>query len=420
MLVSFDAITTQNLTLFPSSNKDHQNTDCYNLLCLLTVAETYMENTVLLSVGPPSPPVSSCCSDLDHQEAVLRSWTISASLPDTPSSPITPPPLERDSDDDEAWTNQTRPKAYNDHGHQPLPSRRSPRSQVDREGEGKKTSDLYKTEMCRSVAAGTTCRYADQCQFAHSEDELNQVARHPRYKTQFCTSFQTYGQCKYNDRCTFIHHPSEARTPSMNRRANAQIRAKAVVKTASIAGTADKDRRRKDRSDPDSMTYATIITKTTATATATATCGSVCVPLTPDAEPNPPKCLAPSVHMSHHGAIQNYTVKIEEMSALESFAAQAALYQTPYAAKGTTVVLSAKERPSLLSSSPSSQISCTALPLVNTTLWRAAARHQNGMHDAQNPSQMDSESIHLAEDEPPTWLASLGRYIGTPQNEFEL
>ncbi|KAI8354816.1 hypothetical protein B0O80DRAFT_375869, partial [Mortierella sp. GBAus27b] len=54
-------------------------------------------------------------------------------------------------------------------------------------------------------------RYGDNCQFAHSEEELNQVTRHPRYKTQMCTSFQNQGYCKYNDRCTFIHHPEEAR-----------------------------------------------------------------------------------------------------------------------------------------------------------------------------------------------------------------
>ncbi|ORZ22806.1 hypothetical protein BCR41DRAFT_302870, partial [Lobosporangium transversale] len=56
-------------------------------------------------------------------------------------------------------------------------------------------------------------RYGDNCQFAHSTEELQYVTRHPRYKTQFCTSFQSQGYCKYNDRCTFIHHPEEARVP---------------------------------------------------------------------------------------------------------------------------------------------------------------------------------------------------------------
>ncbi|KAI9235956.1 MAG: hypothetical protein BYD32DRAFT_356905, partial [Podila humilis] len=54
-------------------------------------------------------------------------------------------------------------------------------------------------------------RYGDQCQFAHSKEELQHVNRHPRYKTQFCMSFQAHGYCKYNERCTFIHHPEEAR-----------------------------------------------------------------------------------------------------------------------------------------------------------------------------------------------------------------
>ncbi|KAG0334105.1 mRNA decay activator protein zfp36 [Podila horticola] len=75
-------------------------------------------------------------------------------------------------------------------GQPPAPGRRGP-------GELNRKSELY----------------GDQCQFAHSKEELQRVNRHPRYKTQFCMSFQAHGYCKYNERCTFIHHPEEARVP---------------------------------------------------------------------------------------------------------------------------------------------------------------------------------------------------------------
>ncbi|KAF9326588.1 hypothetical protein BG006_010016 [Podila minutissima] len=88
----------------------------------------------------------------------------------------------------------------------PPPGRRGP-------GESNRKSELYKTELCISLSTGNPCRYGDQCQFAHSKEELQHVNRHPRYKTQFCMSFQSHGYCKYNERCTFIHHPEEARVP---------------------------------------------------------------------------------------------------------------------------------------------------------------------------------------------------------------
>jgi hypothetical protein len=42
---------------------------------------------------------------------------------------------------------------------------------------------LYKTELCRSWEEKGTCRYATKCQFAHGEDELRKVARHPKVST---------------------------------------------------------------------------------------------------------------------------------------------------------------------------------------------------------------------------------------------
>ena len=39
---------------------------------------------------------------------------------------------------------------------------------------------LYKTELCRSWEEKGTCRYGNKCQFAHGEDELRTVSRHPK------------------------------------------------------------------------------------------------------------------------------------------------------------------------------------------------------------------------------------------------
>ncbi|KAF9157209.1 hypothetical protein DFQ26_009032 [Actinomortierella ambigua] len=403
---------------------------------------------------------------------------MSTSPPDTPGSTSTLPSLERDSDDDETWTVQRRPKIYGGHGqhlsisssssgdcisamsdqHPHLHGRRGPRSHGDREGEGKKITDLYKTEMCHSVAAGTTCRYGDQCQFAHSEHELNQVARHPRYKTQFCTSFQSFGRCKYNDRCTFIHHPDEARTPTMNRRANALIRAKTAMKTAGVATTtsvANTDHHRKGSSDStglrgslleptwiDATTTTALTNTTTTTVTTTATttaaelsrtCGSVCASLTPAAELNHPPSSSPAsrVRTGQSRTVQSYAAMVEKScgGTFESLVAQVTLYHQAAAPcqastcedpTATAVVVSTSDMPVSLSWDSSGLVSGTTLPSVNPTMQTATVRHPSDMADVQSSSQMKPDAFYLVEDEPPTWLASLGHYIWTPQNEFEL
>jgi len=45
---------------------------------------------------------------------------------------------------------------------------------------------LYKTELCRSWEEKGTCRYGAKCQFAHGEDELRKVARHPKVSFLSC------------------------------------------------------------------------------------------------------------------------------------------------------------------------------------------------------------------------------------------
>ncbi|KIY69693.1 hypothetical protein CYLTODRAFT_393387 [Cylindrobasidium torrendii FP15055 ss-10] len=64
---------------------------------------------------------------------------------------------------------------------------------------------LYKTELCRSWEEKGTCRYGTKCQFAHGEDELRRVQRHPKYKTEICRTFWVSGSCPYGKRCCFIH-----------------------------------------------------------------------------------------------------------------------------------------------------------------------------------------------------------------------
>jgi len=64
---------------------------------------------------------------------------------------------------------------------------------------------LYKTELCRSWEEKGSCRYGTKCQFAHGEEELRSVARHPKYKTEICRTFWVSGACPYGKRCCFIH-----------------------------------------------------------------------------------------------------------------------------------------------------------------------------------------------------------------------
>ncbi|CAO3564759.1 unnamed protein product [Mortierella alpina] len=184
---------------------------------------------VLFSVNPPSPLESEYYSD--EQESILRTWhTDEASTFDVLGAdesyrnrdPVTFEPAAMDhgikvSQGARSTQSKSLKSAVTSlpTGSVETMSKGSKRAQGRRSstGEPSRKTELYKTEMCISVSSGVPCRYGDNCQFAHSTQELNHVNRHPRYKTQLCTSFQRQGYCKYNDRCTFIHHLEEARTP---------------------------------------------------------------------------------------------------------------------------------------------------------------------------------------------------------------
>ncbi|KAG0267083.1 hypothetical protein BG011_009155 [Mortierella polycephala] len=167
--------------------------------------------TVLFSVNPPSTLDSDYCSN--DQESILRNWHTDVLVNDkatTEKAAIkqqkSTQPAPTFADDRQANIDNTSKKEMSGKK-TPGSSRRAST------GEPNRKSELYKTELCISVHSGDPCKYGDNCQFAHSVKELNQVHRHPRYKTQLCKSFQNQGFCKYNDRCTFIHHPEEARMP---------------------------------------------------------------------------------------------------------------------------------------------------------------------------------------------------------------
>lgn len=66
-------------------------------------------------------------------------------------------------------------------------------------------NSLYKTELCKHFMDNGACRYGSKCQFAHGEEELRGVLRHPKYKTTRCKVFINTGRCMYGSRCRFIH-----------------------------------------------------------------------------------------------------------------------------------------------------------------------------------------------------------------------
>lgn len=76
----------------------------------------------------------------------------------------------------------------------------------------------YKTELCRPFKETGECKYGEKCQFAHGENELRTVQRHPKYKTEYCRTFYGIGLCPYGSRCHFLHDLS---TDEDNTRARA-------------------------------------------------------------------------------------------------------------------------------------------------------------------------------------------------------
>lgn len=73
------------------------------------------------------------------------------------------------------------------------------------------SSTRYKTEMCRPFQENGVCKYGEKCQFAHGQQELRTINRHPKYKTDICRTYHSVGFCPYGPRCHFIHSLDELR-----------------------------------------------------------------------------------------------------------------------------------------------------------------------------------------------------------------
>ncbi|PIC46194.1 hypothetical protein B9Z55_005962 [Caenorhabditis nigoni] len=69
--------------------------------------------------------------------------------------------------------------------------------------------ESYKTVICQAWLESKTCNFAENCRFAHGEDELRPSKVEPRqnnkYKTKLCDKYTTTGLCPYGKRCLFIH-----------------------------------------------------------------------------------------------------------------------------------------------------------------------------------------------------------------------
>ena len=81
----------------------------------------------------------------------------------------------------------------------------------------------YKSEICQRYLENGSCKYGEKCQFAHGEQELRYVYKHPKYKTLPCKTFHQSGKsvppnysdieitgvCSYGNRCNFLHAETE-------------------------------------------------------------------------------------------------------------------------------------------------------------------------------------------------------------------
>jgi len=65
----------------------------------------------------------------------------------------------------------------------------------------------YKTEKCKYWEISNTCKYRDNCVFAHGNSEMRQkIVNSANYKTKKCKQFYENGFCLYGPRCQFLHN----------------------------------------------------------------------------------------------------------------------------------------------------------------------------------------------------------------------
>eukprot|EP01025_Chloroclados_australasicus_P049973 TRINITY_DN570_c0_g1_i1.p1 TRINITY_DN570_c0_g1~~TRINITY_DN570_c0_g1_i1.p1 ORF type:complete len:420 (-),score=41.04 TRINITY_DN570_c0_g1_i1:4293-5552(-) len=69
----------------------------------------------------------------------------------------------------------------------------------------KREKKLYKTELCLLWSEKGQCEFGDSCKYAHGDEELKEVRRHPRFKTEVCRHYTETGTCPFGRRCHFLH-----------------------------------------------------------------------------------------------------------------------------------------------------------------------------------------------------------------------
>jgi len=71
----------------------------------------------------------------------------------------------------------------------------------------KPVPNKYKTEICRNWEIEGSCRFGDECTFAHGGRELHKRASMPlNYKTKVCKQFTEEPYfCPYGEKCQFLH-----------------------------------------------------------------------------------------------------------------------------------------------------------------------------------------------------------------------
>ena len=67
-------------------------------------------------------------------------------------------------------------------------------------------SEKYKTEICKNFEQTKSCKFGDNCCFAHGESELrSKLVSNEFYKTKVCRHFEHVGFCPYGQRCQYFH-----------------------------------------------------------------------------------------------------------------------------------------------------------------------------------------------------------------------
>jgi len=136
----------------------------------------------------------------------------SAIAPLVQSPPVIEPSSFVDVTDNSEWTVPAIDPEEEEPVQVGLPSLTAPQRSIKLRQAGNnieveiRQQDLYKTEYCRSWRETGACRYGNKCQFAHGENELRPVLRHPKYKTEICRNFSETGTCPYGTRCRFVHY----------------------------------------------------------------------------------------------------------------------------------------------------------------------------------------------------------------------